>query len=145
MVTGKTQEPKIDSLIINLLETAEEDELRNAAKEKGYAVYVAKRVKASASAVDFSKKYAIKNIVTRTKRQRRHSVLELNECLKDHDLWKELVMDNDEVENIGLRGHFCMVISPDFTVRKNNRLAKNKELLTKYHFEVFMIRWEQQF
>ena len=48
------------------------------------------------------------------------------------------------MENIGLMGHFCTVILPDFTVSENDRLAKKNVLHTKYHCEVFMLKWKQQ-
>ena len=71
----------------------------DAAKEKPDAAYLAKRAKASESAVDIARKYAAKHIVTGTARSRRSLVLKLIEKLKFSDRWDMLVNLNDEVEN----------------------------------------------
>ena len=67
-------------------------------------------------------------------------ISQLIQCLKEHPCWKELVTDNDEVENSGIKSNFQRIVSPEFTVTENDRLAKKKELDTKYHCQVFMIK-----
>ena len=95
--------------------------------------------------METSKKYLLKYVVSGSERQKRHVLLQLLQNVKQHDRWKLLVKENDEVKNISLMDHFRNFVLPEFLQIENDISDVNKIVPIVSHSRYSMVKWEQYF